>query len=181
MKYVKNKLSVSILGIFRQGLAKVSRLSNYVAQSILVALMLVTVVDVFGRYLLNRPLPGARELNEVGFLILVFFAVAYTWRVRGHIAVDVLYIHFPKKVQIILDFATSVPTLIIVTLIAWQSFIKGMYFIGAGYRTGILHIPLYPYCFCITFGAALLALEILNDIINLAAELRHPQGEGASQ
>ena len=46
----------------------------YAAMVILGAMMLLTVIDVFGRYLLNRPLVGSTEVTEVMMVTLAFFA-----------------------------------------------------------------------------------------------------------
>jgi len=35
-------------------------------------MMVLTFVDVVGRYLLNRPLRGAFELTELGLVVLIF-------------------------------------------------------------------------------------------------------------
>ena len=53
-------------------------------------LVVLTVVDVVGRYALSAPAPGATELTEFGVAALVFAALpAVTWR-GGHVAVDLL-------------------------------------------------------------------------------------------
>jgi hypothetical protein len=56
----------------------------------LVALMAVTVVDVFGRYILNMPLLGAYELSETGIGIVVAAALPLVALDDGHIRLTLL-------------------------------------------------------------------------------------------
>ena len=53
-------------------------------------LMLVTCIDVVGRYFFSSPLNGATEITEVGIALLVFAQMpVITWR-GGHVVVDIL-------------------------------------------------------------------------------------------
>ncbi|KEA63639.1 TRAP dicarboxylate transporter, DctQ subunit, unknown substrate 3 [Marinobacterium lacunae] len=61
-----------------------------VAASVLFLLMLLTCVDVAGRYLFGNSLDGATELTEVGLAIMLFAEMpVVTWR-GGHVVVDIL-------------------------------------------------------------------------------------------
>jgi|AntRauTorcE11897_2_1112592.scaffolds.fasta_scaffold02133_6 TRAP-type C4-dicarboxylate transport system permease small subunit len=65
-------------------------LLELLAVVMLMALMLLTCVDVAGRYLFNNPVPGAIELTRQGLAIMVFAAMpVVTWR-GGHVVVDLL-------------------------------------------------------------------------------------------
>ena len=55
-------------------------LLELLASVVLFLLMLITCIDVVGRYLFASPLPGATELTEVGLAIMVFAAIpVITW------------------------------------------------------------------------------------------------------
>ncbi len=56
----------------------------------LLALMMITVIDVTGRYLFNRPLTGSTELTEIAVGIVVFSVFPIiTWR-NDQVVVDIL-------------------------------------------------------------------------------------------
>lgn len=57
---------------------------------VLFLLMLITCVDVVGRYLFASPLPGATELTEIGLAVMVFAAIPVITWCGGHIVVDLL-------------------------------------------------------------------------------------------
>ena len=67
----------------------------------LLALMLITCIDVFGRYLFNNPLTGSTELTEIAVGIVIFsvFPVV-SWR-NDHVVVDILDHFFSPKVHMV--------------------------------------------------------------------------------
>jgi len=65
-------------------------LLELLASVVLFLLMLITCIDVVGRYLFASPLPGATELTEVGLAIMVFAAIPVITWCGGHIVVDLL-------------------------------------------------------------------------------------------
>lgn len=56
----------------------------------IVTLMMLTVVDVSGRYLFSHPLMGGIEISELLLLVIVILPMASTQRVGGHLGVDLL-------------------------------------------------------------------------------------------
>ena len=56
----------------------------------LTALVLITVVDVFGRYLLGIPLPGTSEITEIILGILIYIGLPYISKKEEHISVSLL-------------------------------------------------------------------------------------------
>lgn len=69
-------------------------LLNIVAGTTLMGLMIITCIDVVGRYILNKPLTGSTELIELGLSIVVFAALpVISWR-SENIVVDILDKYF---------------------------------------------------------------------------------------
>lgn len=61
-----------------------------IAASGIFILMMLTCVDVFGRYLFNNSIDGAVEITQIGLAIIIFAEMpVITWR-GGHIFVDLL-------------------------------------------------------------------------------------------
>ena len=59
-------------------ISPVARVFNSAGVGILMVMMSLTVVDVFLRFVFNKPIVGAYEMSEFMMVILVFFALAYT-------------------------------------------------------------------------------------------------------
>lgn len=69
---------------------------DFVAAAMLLALTVVTCIDVIGRELLNAPLKGADELTVI-FMAITIYAVfgSITWR-ENHVCVDLIDLVWPK-------------------------------------------------------------------------------------
>lgn len=108
---------------------------------ILMILMLITCVDVVGRYFFNLPIPGAIELTQFALAILVFTAMpVVTWR-GGHIVVDLLDRVLSPAVLKLLAF---ISTLVIATsfyFLGKRIFELAARSIRRGETTEFLNIP----------------------------------------
>src|SRR5258707_10984481 len=63
-------------------------LLGYAAAAVMLFLMLLTCVDVVGRYFLNKPLTGGFELTEVLLASLIFAGLPLVTLRGDHITVD---------------------------------------------------------------------------------------------
>jgi TRAP-type C4-dicarboxylate transport system permease small subunit len=78
-----------------------------IAAATLFALMILTCVDVVGRYFLNHPVIGATELTEIGLAIVIFSVMpVVTWR-GSHIVVDLIDAFITKTYLRVLAFVSS--------------------------------------------------------------------------
>jgi len=60
------------------------------ASALLVAIMMLTVVDTTGRYLLNSSIAGSNEMIEIMLSVLIMLAIPFCTTEGAHIKVDLL-------------------------------------------------------------------------------------------
>jgi TRAP-type C4-dicarboxylate transport system permease small subunit len=102
------------------GLAdRVQRSQLWVAEAALVILMLVTVLDVFMRYLFNRPIRASLETVEVMLLVFVFNGMAAAFFGRRHIVIDLLDGVFGASITGMLIRIADVLSVLCLGLLAW--------------------------------------------------------------
>lgn len=108
---------------------------------VLFALMVLTCIDVVGRYFFSQPLVGATELTEIGLSLVIFTAMpVITWR-GGQIVVDLIDGFAPPIVLRVLGWLS---TLIIATsfyFVAVRIFELGARNLKRGITTDFLHLP----------------------------------------
>lgn len=127
----------------------------------LVALAVVTVADVGGRYLFNRPLLGALELSEFMMVLLTFACFGYTELQNGHVDVDVLVDRFPPRGRALCEgFAALLSTGLWGT-IAWRTALQAKRVHAAGETTSNLLLPVSPFIWTAAVGSAIFALVLL--------------------
>ena len=124
-------------------------------------LILITCVDVVGRYIFDRPLSGAFELTEMILAALVFLALPLTTERREHIEVDILGALLPARTnRWLVAFAGLFSAALLATL-AWR---LGAHALGAaqdGAVTNALSIPYAPFGFLASFSCLVSAVIAL--------------------
>lgn len=137
-----------------------------IASVLLFAMMLVTFVDVVGRYVLARPLPGAFELTEVLLGLIVFAGLPIvTWR-SEHVTVDLLTTRLPATPRRLLARLAAVVTAAVLAALAWRLGVTARDLIGYGDATVFLGIPLGPV------AAAMATLTAAGAVVAVVRVLR---------
>ena len=150
----------ALQGVLR-GLNSATKILNWVGYISLIGIVLITCVDVFGRYCLNKPLLGGFELLELSMAVLGGFAMLYTTIQRGHISVDLFLVKFSKRAQLIIDIFGSLIGFGIWGIIGYQVYLLGLHSLKAGDTTGDLGLPVSPFQFILALGIALYSLTLL--------------------
>ena len=94
------------------------------ASAILLAMMLLTVVDVVARYVFNRPLRGAFEITELMLLVLIFAGLPLVSHADEHVTMDFIDRILPARVQRAWIRAMHAVCAAIMFFLAWQVWIK---------------------------------------------------------
>lgn len=115
-----------------------------IASALLFAMMVVTFVDVVGRYVFSRPLTGAFELTEVLLGLLIFAGLPIVTRRRGHVAVDLLTTRLAPAPRAALARLAAVVTAAVLGGLAWRLGVTASDLIAYGDATVFLGIPLGP-------------------------------------
>ena len=91
---------------------------------ILIALIGLTFFDVILRYIFSAPIFGARDLLEMGMVVVISLAFPFTWRAGGHIVVDLIPDYGLKVLTIMRDLVVRLIGVVIFTLLAWRAWIR---------------------------------------------------------
>ena len=114
---------------------------NGLAAVTLFTLMLITCVDVVGRYVFNHPLTGSTELTEIAVGIVVFavFPIV-SWR-REHIVVDIMDNFFSTRMDFIRSVLINVVSAIALVFLGQRVMVLGNRSLGYEEVTEYLAIP----------------------------------------
>lgn len=137
--------------------------------------MLLTVSDVFGRYFLNRPVPGTFELTELFMVFIVFLALGLAQHHNEHISLDIAYNHFParlkKNTNILIDFVN----LAVMAAVTWQLYEYSARMGEGNYTTAVLQLPIQPFVIVAVAGTAAHVLAVLCDLVKSIGKIRKEQ------
>ncbi len=159
------------MSIFSNALDKFSGLLKIIGAVSLTGMMLLTVVDVIGRFF-KHPIFGSVEL--VGFFatIVVAAALPYTYKAEGHVGVEILVRLLSKKTQILIDIFTRVVSLILFCLITWQMFLYAADIHETGEVSMNLEFPIYYIVYLLAFGLLAFSITIIETIFENIKQVR---------
>ena len=146
---------------FRAALALETALSA-VSSAVLFAMMLVTAVDVAGRYVLNLPLPGGFEMTEMMLAALIYCGLPIVSLRRGHIVIDTLDPFFPRPLKRGLDIVADLACFVTLAGIGWLIFRRAARVAEYGDTTNVLKLPLAPVAYLL---AAMIGIAALIHLI----------------
>lgn len=130
------------------------------------AMMVITVADVFCRYVLDYALVGATEIIQmlVTCCIASFAAAILDNR---HVKIDMVIERFPKKVQRIIDICMLLLCLLLCAVLSWRHVAQALYTKDMRATYSMLKLPMWPFImlFALSFGTG--ALAIVCKIIKL--------------
>ena len=145
-----------------RGIALAGRGLNALAGTAVVAMMLLTCLDVVLR-LLRHPVPGAYEIISFLGTLVISFSLAYTSLEKGHIAVELLVEKLPRRVRMGMESLTSFIGAALFALIAKQSVVYAMDLRQSGEVSVTLTMPIHPFIFGVAAGSGLLCLVLLAE------------------
>ncbi len=152
-------------------LGKTVSLLKGIGACCLVAMMLLTCVDVVGRFF-NHPIFGSVEI--VGFLATLAVAVAlpYTHQVKGHIGVEILVRLFPERVQLVFELITDLLALVLMGIITWRMTIYAGTMKASGEVSMNLEFPEYLIIYATAFCFLVFWLVIFEDLLTCIKRLK---------
>ncbi|RVT81672.1 TRAP transporter small permease [Rhodobacteraceae bacterium CCMM004] len=122
------------------------------AALLLFSLILVTCVDVVGRYFFSAPLSGAFEITEILLAALVFAALPLTTERKEHIEVDLLNVVLGDKVRQVLSAFAGLFSAALLATLAWRLASHAVHAAADGATTNALGIPLAPFGYLAAFS-----------------------------
>ncbi len=132
---------------------------------VLAGIMMVSVVDVVGRYVLKQPLPGSSEITEVLMAILIYAGLPVVSERSAHITVDLFPIR-SETTERIRHFAIGVLCASILALISWRLWIYADQIRGTRDVTEYLKLPQAPFAYVLSaFAGLTAAIEFYRALI----------------
>jgi TRAP-type C4-dicarboxylate transport system permease small subunit len=136
-------------------------------------MVLVTTANVFGRYILKKPLLGEFDMVELGMAILGGIAMFVAATQRHHVSVDVLIVRFSRHIQILLGSIASFLGFLTLGLLALGVFLDGLDKLENGSSTDTLLVPQGPFAIVLSIGMFLFCLTLLIQVFRP----EEPKGE----
>jgi C4-dicarboxylate transporter DctQ subunit len=139
---------------------------NLCSVFIIMFLMFFATAEILGRYLFNSPIPGHVEIVELIMAGVVFFGIAYTERVGGHVRMELFVTRVLKgRAYHIAEVITASLSLFVYLFILVYTFKASLFSLQIGDNTAYLYWPTWPSKFAIPLGSLFLCIRFVIEII----------------
>jgi len=144
---------------------------NLVSVFIIMFLMFFATAEILGRYLLNSPIPGHVEIVELLMATVVFFGVAYTERVGGHVRMELFVTRVLKgRAYHTAEAITTALALVVFVVVVIHSFQFALTAFKMGDTTTYIYWPTWPSKFAVPVGCFFLCIRFIIKIIQHASQ-----------
>ena len=156
----------------------IERYLTYASAAIIIGVMCFVGAEVFMRYVLNSPIPGHLEGSELLVCIIVFFAVAYTQSLKGHVGMTLIIESLPEKTKKTLEIITLLLSVATCAILSYFSF-KYAYncWIIGDITMSPPFFPVWPSALAIPIGYMFLAMRMYLQALHLLVPDYYPANE----
>lgn len=134
---------------------------NWVGYISLTGMVLVTATNVFGRYILNKPLLGEVDMVQLGMALFGGVAMFVAATQRHHVGVDVLLVRFSRRLRARLESVASLLGFITLSVLSVGVFLDGLDTLKNGSITDTLRVPQGPFEIIFSVFIFLFSLTLL--------------------
>jgi TRAP-type C4-dicarboxylate transport system permease small subunit len=149
----------------------VGKTLGYIGIGVVVAMMLLTVSDVFMRFFLNRPILGSTEITSLMMVVLSFFTLVWCTVLKAHIKVDLIAKYMTPMSQTISESIYFLLGLGLFSLISWQNISESAHARHLDVSSATLGIPVHPFYLVVAIGCGVTALALLVNLIQNIVDL----------
>jgi TRAP-type mannitol/chloroaromatic compound transport system permease small subunit len=160
---------------FIYGVDLLSRTVGHAFAWCLMILTFGTNYEVFVRYLLNAPTSWAFDFSYLMYGAMFYMAGAYTLSRGGHVRADMFYrLWEPRtqaKVELVLYVLFFFPGVLALVIAGWRYGYKSMMIFESSVNSPA-GVPIWPLKMLIPFGAGLLALQGVAEVLRCTQCMR---------
>jgi TRAP-type transport system small permease protein len=135
------------------------------AAAILLAMMLLTVVDVIARYVFSRPVRGAFEVTELMLVVLIFAGLPLVSFSEEHAVMDFIDRVTGVRGQRVLRRAVEAASAAFMFLLAWLTWLRADRIWAYRDATDVLRILYGPFVYFMAVTLALAGVIHLYKVV----------------
>lgn len=137
---------------------KFEKFLNLMSALVILGLMFVGTYQVFGRKLLNIPVPGYVDIVEVSMTVFAFLGISYCQRLGGHIRMEIIIGRFKKRALYVVELFGTLAVMMLMSILiyyTWEHFMRAWTIGDSSMDIEIVLWPsklLVPFSFTVLMG-----------------------------
>ncbi|MAL78486.1 MAG: C4-dicarboxylate ABC transporter substrate-binding protein [Sneathiella sp.] len=157
--------------------SKLENFLNGISALTIFMVMIIGVTQVFGRKLINAPIPGYIDYIEQSMIIFAFFGIAYCQRLGGHVRMDLFMARFNGRLLYFFEALATLVGLVVITILIDTSWLHFMRAYEYGDSTIDISLPIWPAKLVIPLAFGVLWVRFLLQFIGFIRLFFYPNAE----
>ena len=166
-----------LLGAADEGFFKFESALNLIAALVILAVMFIGVFQVFGRKLINFPVPGYVDVIEFVMTVFAFISIAYTQRLGGHVRMEIILKRLRGRALWIVEFLGTLTIIGIVAILAWFAYEHFLRAWTIGDSSIDIQIPIWPSKLLVPLAFAVLLVRLFIQLLGFLRLSAKPDAE----
>ena len=165
------------LGAADNGFFKVESALNLAAALVILAVMFIGVFQVFGRKLLNLPIPGYVDIIEFVMTVFAFISIAYTQRLGGHVRMEIILKRLHGRSLWVVEVLGTITVIGIIAILGWFGYEHFLRAWSIGDSSIDVQIPLWPSKLLVPIAFAILLVRLFIQFLGFLRLAARPDAE----
>ncbi len=161
----------------------VEKFLNLIAALTILGLMFVGTYQVFGRKLLNVPVPGYVDVVEVAMTTFAFFGLAYCQKLGGHIRMEIIIGRFKGRTLWFLECIGILIAMYIIAVLMYYSYTHFLRSFDCSFPFCVgdssmdIELPIWPTKLLVPFAFAMLLVRFSIQLLGYFRLFLYPDAE----
>lgn len=134
---------------------------NLIGGITILALVLLAVTNVLGRWLFNLPVTGYIDWIEQGMAFFAFLGIAYCQRLGGHIRMDIVVGRLRGRTLWVSEFVSTLLMFCITVVLIYGSYLHAWRAFNIGDSSINIDLPTWPAKLIVPIAFTVLAIRLL--------------------
>lgn len=143
----------------------ITKVATLISIVVIFGTMMLTVSDVFGRFVFNKPIAGTFELTRIALAMIVFPALGVAQLEKENIGITIVYDRLGLMIRKVLDVLIAVVSLFLFSIVFWQMIKHAQRIQASGLITSVLRMPVHPWILAGAAGVLVLVLVLIVDLM----------------
>lgn len=156
---------------------QVEKFLNFIAALVILGIMFIGTYQVFGRKLLNVPVPGYVDWIEMIMTVFAFVAISYTQRLGGHVRMEIILGRLKGRVLYFLEIFGTLCAIFVVSVLAYYGYEHFLRAFEIGDSTIDIELPVWPSKLLVPFAFGILLVRLFIQLIGFIRLFLHPEAE----
>jgi TRAP-type C4-dicarboxylate transport system permease small subunit len=162
-----------VLARYHRGLRWLVQALGWIAGAGLLAMVLVTTLDVILR-IFRSSFKGAYDIVCIAAALTVAASLPYTTAVKGHVAIEYFFHKLGRRGRVVVDTAMRLGVIALFCLLAWQSVRYGNALKSSGTVSMTVQLPIFWVPWVLAASCGLVVLITIYHLLHPGRELLKP-------